>query len=296
MSASFGKWRHHDELAASAGSTKALEPELLDPWPDEFVVLGIEPQHGHLNPGCDRREQLGETVRRAGFASPLVRVASSARSERENRGQPRGLLRGGVDRGESAGALTDQQPALRIQVALRLRPFDRGEEIEGRALARAAKVGALAAAVRVTQVLSAVVARAVTAPHRDEHRVPSIDPLTHRAQGAVAADRAVGLQSGGGAMAQDDPGKRTVAARPKAGHHDGRAGGGHGHPVDRFAQRRVERLGMGSGPGTQQQEAEHRACRERSHASPRPIIGRCFRWTVCHGATADEVHAPLTVM
>src|SRR5206468_8805218 len=121
------------------------------------------------------------------------------------------------DRGESACALADQEPALPIQISLGLCPADRGEQVERRALAGLPEIGAGAAAVGVAEMLPA--ARAVAAPYRDDHRVPPTDPLANWRQRAVTSDGAVGFRRRRGTVAQDDPRKRPVTGRPAAGDH-----------------------------------------------------------------------------
>jgi len=190
-----------------------------------------------------------------------VRAAAATWREREHRDEPLRALRRGVDRRESAGTLADQEPALLIEVALCPRPRDRRQEIQRRAFTRATEIGPGARAVRVAELFSA--ARAIATPHRHDHRIAATHPLADRVQRSVAADRAVGFGRGGGAVAHDDPRKRSPGARTIRGDHDLRVHRRHRHAVDLFAKRRVELLrahghagGRASSEG-QEQQSDH---------------------------------------
>src|SRR5262249_1451308 len=175
-----GERRNHDELAPAAGSPEALAPELLHAGADVLVVLGVEPHHRHPNLRPDRGEERGHLIGRARLARALLRVAAADGGEREHGHQAVRVLRRGIDRGECARALADQEPALAVPIRIRLRPGDYSEQVERGPLAGAREIGALATAVGVGEMLPA--ARAVAAPHRDDHRVPPVYPLANRHQ------------------------------------------------------------------------------------------------------------------
>ena len=200
-----------------------------------------------------------------------VRPAAATGREREHRDEPLRALRRGVDRGEPAGTLADQKPALLIEVALRPRPLDRRQQIQRRAFTRATEIRPGARAVRVGELLSA--ARAIAAPHRHDHRVAAPHPLADRVQGSIAADRAIGLGRGGGAVAHDDPRKRSPRARTVRGDHDLRVRCRHRHAVDLFAKRGVKLLrahgrgrarASGDREGQEQQSDHERAALTRA--------------------------------
>src|SRR5579862_1349613 len=62
VSVSIRKGRDHDQIAGATCGPEAAEPELGRVPADQFVVLGIEPQHRHLDLWRHFGEHLGQLV------------------------------------------------------------------------------------------------------------------------------------------------------------------------------------------------------------------------------------------